>query len=220
MKTNGRKFDNLSKRELSLIALFLIILCVTLLDLVYLPILQDYRSSKLFYQQTRDRIESTNGGEQMEQLNQEITQLQQRLATPPAGALAAFSSAEFLRLLDAAAEQSGVLIQLIELGEQTSTDADQIAAEAGQIDNEVSFRLEASGNYPQTLQFLQRWYCFDRLILSDTWSIDQPEADPTKENLLRFETSGKILIDQGGLSDADAEDLFSESPNRDPFVNR
>lgn len=219
MKTNGRKFDNLSKRELSLIALFLIILCVTLLDLVYLPILQDYRSSKLFYQQTRDRIESTNGGEQMEQLNQEITQLQQRLA-PPAGALAAVSSAEFLRLLDAAAEESGVLIQLIELGEQTSAEADQIAAEAGQIDNEVSFRLEASGNYPQTLQFLQRWYCFDRLILSDTWSIDQPEADPTKENLLRFETSGKILIDQGGLSDADAEDLFSESPNRDPFVNR
>ena len=220
MKTNGRKFDNLSKRELSLIALFLIVLCVTLLNLVYLPILQDYRSSKLFYQQTLDRIGSTDGGEQMEQLNQEITQLQQRLATPPAGALAAFSSAEFLRLLDAAAEQSGVLIQLIELGEQTSTDADQIAAEAGQIDNEVSFRLEASGNYPQTLQFLQHWYCFDRLILSDTWSIDQPEADPTKENLLRFETSGKILIDQGGLSDADAEDLFSESPNRDPFVNR
>ena len=219
MKTNGRKFDNLSKRELSLIALFLIVLCVTLLNLVYLPILQDYRSSKLFYQQTLDRIGSTDGGEQMEQLNQEITQLQQRLA-PPAGALAAFSSAEFLRLLDTAAEQSGVLIQLIELGEQTSADADQIAAEAGQIANELSFHLEASGSYPQTLQFLQRWYCFDRLILSDTWSIDQPEADPTKENLLRFETSGKILIDQGGLSDADAENLFSESPNRDPFVNR
>ncbi|HZW49328.1 MAG TPA: hypothetical protein VFF80_04245 [Bacillota bacterium] len=213
MKTNDRKIDNLSKRELSLIALFLIVLCVTLLDLVYLPILQDYRSSKLFYQQTLDRIGSTDGGEQIEQLNQEITQLQQRLATPPASALAAFSSAEFLRLLDTAAEQSGVLIQLIELGEQNP-------AETVRATSEAAFRLEASGSYSQIFRFLQCWYCFDRLILSDTWSIDQPEADPTKENLLRFETSGKILIDQGGLSNAEAEELLSESPNRNPFAQR
>ena len=213
MNTDARKPLHLSKRELFLLGLFLLILSITLLNHFYLPILQEYRSSKNFYQQTLTASQSGLDQAQKEQLSLEIEQLQQALANSACSPGAFFSIAAFLQFMDDTAKASGVVIQLIEL-------SDPKALDPAQTSREVNFRLETKGSYTETMQFLKCWYAYKCLILSDSWGIYESEAETEKDHLLHFESDGKILIDRGGLSDADAKNVFSGLSNRDPFAQR
>ncbi|MCE5196469.1 MAG: hypothetical protein LLG09_05000 [Negativicutes bacterium] len=214
MSTNPLKPLLLSRRERSLLGLFFLLLCLILLEHFYLPILDEYRVCRDLYQKALTAAESGLDQEQAaEPLNSEIKQLREALSRSELWTDTAFSGAAFLQFFSDQAEESGVVIRLIEL-------SDPAASDSGQAKPEIAFHLEIVGSYGQTMRFLRRWYAYDRLIISDSWSISQSETGAEKEPLLQFESEGKILLDQGGLADADTEAFFSELSKPNPFAQR